>query len=139
MWAKRVISTILCGALLASIIVFPVNAVERATNLDNKAFDSVIPFATNSFSMSIPANSIVAAESSFSLATGETVTFNASYSPFQASVDFGLVNESGVFYFFNVTDGSINKTMQVSKSGKYTFVVRNNSSTEVAVTGFINY
>ena len=51
---------------------------------------------------------------------GETVTIQASYSPFSASVDFGLVAPDGKFYYFNVTDGSIDETIEVDESGNYT-------------------
>lgn len=97
------------------------------------------PFAIGSFSMSIPAKSQAMANSSFSLAAGETVTIKASYYPFSASVDVGLVAPDGKFYYFNITNGSIDKTIQVSESGKYTLMVRNNSSNEIEVSGFVNY
>ena len=73
------------------------------------------------------------------MAAGETVTIKASYSPFSASVDFGLVAPDGKFYYFNITDGSIDKTIQVDESGNYTLQVRNNSNYEVKVSGFVNY
>lgn len=56
-----------------------------------------------------------------------------------ASVDFGLVDSDGVFHYFNITDGSIDETIQVDESGKYTLQIRNNSNGEVKVSGFVNY
>ena len=76
---------------------------------------------------------------SFVLMTGETVTIKASYAPFDASVDFGLVDEDGTFYYFNVTTGNIDKTIIISKSGNYTLQIRNNSTGEIEVSGFVNY
>ncbi len=70
---------------------------------------------------------------------GETVTIKASYAPFDASVDFGLVDSDGVFHYINITIGSIDETIQINKSGKYTLQVRNNSDGEVKVSGFVNY
>ena len=99
----------------------------------------IVPFATNSFSMTISAKTKALADTSFSMMSGETVTIKASYAPFDASVDFGLVDSDGVFHYFNITNGSIDKTMRISKSGKYTLQIKNNSDSEVKVSGFVNY
>ena len=117
----------------------PANAEEETAVLSETEFDLAIPLATNSFSMTVAAESLVAANSSFSLMVGETVTIKASYAPFTASVDFGLLDSDGVFHYFNVTNGSIDKTIEISTSGQYTLVVRNNSTDEVKVSGFVNY
>ena len=73
------------------------------------------------------------------LEAGETVTINASYSPFSASVDFGLIAPDGYFYYINVKNGSINKTIRVDERGNYMLAVRNNSDDTVSVVGYVNY
>lgn len=95
--------------------------------------------ATNQFSMEVPRNTILTADKAFSLEVRETVTINAAYSPTSASMDFGLVDSDGNFYYLTVTGGSINRTIEVSKRGEYTLAVRNNSSDLVRVAGFVNY
>ena len=47
--------------------------------------------ATGRFSMDVPGGALVKASSSFPLEAGETVTIKATYTPFSASVDFGLI------------------------------------------------
>ena len=49
------------------------------------------------------------------------------------------VDSDGVFHYFNVTNGSIDKTIRISESGKYTLQIKNNSDNEVKVSGFVNY
>lgn len=100
---------------------------------------SEVARATGQFSMDIPANTMVKASSSFPLEVGEVVTIKASYSPFSASVDFGLIAPDGLFYFINVTNGSIDQRIKVDQRGNYTLAVRNNSSQEISVSGFVNY
>lgn len=95
--------------------------------------------ATGSFNIKVDANGRAAADTVFPLESGETVTIKASYSPFNASVDFGLVDSEGIFHYINVTDGSIDTTIQVDKRGNYTFAVRNNSSKVISVSGYVNY
>ena len=73
------------------------------------------------------------------MAAGETVTIKASYAPFGASVDFGLVDSDGVFHYFNSTGGSIDRTILIEESGRYTLQIRNNSAYQVEVAGFVNY
>ena len=57
--------------------------------------ETVIGRATNSFNMSIKAYGKGKANTAFPLEAGETVTIKASYTPFSAGVDFGLMLESG--------------------------------------------
>lgn len=137
---KKTICMVLACMLIAETISVPVNAAGVTyTDPEKGTMQLAISRASGLFSMRIPAKSKVLANSSFPMEAGETVTINASYSPLDASVDFGLVDSDGVFHYFNVTDGSIDKTMQIEKSGSYTLQVRNNSSTEVKVSGFVNY
>ena len=122
--------------LLVSMISLPVNAAEiQATT---QAI-SLSPRATGSFNWTIPAKTKAQGDIVFPLAAGETVTIKASYSPFSASVDFGVIAPDGGYYGFNITSGSIDKTIRVSESGDYIFQIRNNSSTEIEVSGFVNY
>ncbi len=140
MRVKRIICMVLACVAIAGAVSVPASAAEiEITALENFTDKLIAPFATRSFNMSIPAKSKVIANSSFPLAAWETVTIKASYSPFSASVDFGLVDSQGTFYYFNVTDGSVDKTIQVEESGDYTLQIRNNSNVEVKVSGFVNY
>lgn len=137
---KRFASMLVACVLFIGSFIIPVNAMALTTASENKHVASLItPMATNSFNMSIPAQTKALANSSFPLAAGETVTIKASYSPFSASVDIGLIAPDGTFYYFNITNGSIDKTIQVDESGSYTLQVRNNANFEIEVSGFVNY
>lgn len=151
MRVKSTTCMVLACILLVGAMAIPASAAEVETisfeyctvdvtsTSDNFAGDIASLLATEAFSMSIPAKSQARADSSFPLAAGETVTIKASYSPFSASVDFGLIAPDGKYYYVNITDGSIDQTIQVNESGDYTLQIRNNSSTEVQVSGFVNY
>ena len=121
--------------------VIDLNSMEQGAVVCSQmnAETDMAPRATNQFEITVAARSTVAANSSFSLESGETVTINASYSPGTASVDFGLIAPDGLFHYINTTSGSINRTIRVDERGSYTFAVRNNSSRTVSVVGFINY
>lgn len=95
--------------------------------------------ASGKFEMDVPGNTLVRAKTSFPLEAGEQVTIKASYSPFDADVDFGLITADGIFHFLSVDNGSFDQTIIVSKRGNYTFAVRNNSSEEISVSGYVNY
>lgn len=126
--------------LIIGMVAIPVSATETSPAAGEIFLFNVLNTrATNSFNISIPANATAQANSSFSLMVGETITFKASYAPFSASVDAGFIAPDGKFYYFSVTGGSIDRTIQVSQSGKYTIQVRNNSDAEIYVTGFVNY
>lgn len=95
--------------------------------------------ATGAFNMSVAPYGKSEANKALPLAAGETVNISAVYAPEDSSMDFGLVDPDGVFHYFTVTGGSIDKTIRVSESGNYTFAVRNNSGVTVRVSGFVNY
>lgn len=134
----KIICMVLACMLIVGAISVPVNAAGVTyTDPEKGTTQLAISRASGSFSMRIPAKSKVLANSSFPMEAGETVTINASYSPLDASMDFGLVDSDGVFHYFNTTSGSIDKTIRIKESGNYTLQVRNNSSTEVKVSGFV--
>lgn len=140
MQLKRLTCMVLVCVLLVGTLIFPASAVEISTSPIVSFSENVVaPLATNSFSMTIPAKTKAIANMSFPLMAGETVTIKASYAPFSASVDFGLIAPDGKFYYFNITNGSIDKTIKISESGSYTLQIRNNSDGEVKVSGFVNY
>lgn len=142
MYLKRVVCIVLSCVMVLGTMIVPANAVEveNTTALDSSIIFSIWQQrATVSFSTEIPANRKAMANSSFPLVAGETITIKASYAPFDASVDFGVIAPDGKFYYFNVTGGSIDKTLIVDQNGDYTFQMRNNSGGEVKVSGFVNY
>ena len=89
--------------------------------------------------MEVDGNSAVKASSSFPLEVGEIVTIKATYSPFSASVEFGLIAPDGLFYGLNANDGSFDEAIEVNQRGSYTLAVRNNSAETVWVSGVVNY
>lgn len=94
---------------------------------------------TGSINESISGLSSVTVGDSFTLVANDIITYNCSYTPKTASVDFGFIAPDGYFYSTNVTTGKINKSIRVSQTGTYTLAIRNNASDEVTVTGTVSY
>lgn len=140
MQVKRMACMALVCVLIIGTMAVPASAAETSPVAGEiYALHILNSRATNSFSMSIPANTTARANISFSMMAGETITFKASYAPFSASVDVGFIAPDGKFYYFSVTGGSIDQTIKVSQSGKYTIQIRNKADDEIYVTGFVNY
>ena len=140
MYLKRFFCVVLVCMLSVGLVGMPAGATEMEyATKENDMLNFMVSRATGSFNMAIPAKTKLSASTSFPLAAGETVTIKASYSPFSASVDFGLIAPNGMYYYFNVTNGSIDKTIQVPENGEYTLQIRNNADVEVEVAGFVNY
>lgn len=95
--------------------------------------------ALGSFNITIKAGRTGKSSTLLPLEAGEKVTIKASYTPFSARVDVGLIDENGLFHYVTVEDGSIDETIVVPSRGNYTFAVRNKSNTEISVTGYIEY
>ena len=127
--------------LLAMMLVGCVGLTASAASFNDAevAKSSTVLRATGHFDIEVPAKTTRKAGTSFPMEYGETVTIKASYSPFSANVDFGLIDSNGRFYYFTETDGSVDKTIKISSRGNYTFAVRNNSSYAISVSGYVNY
>ena len=110
-----------------------------AADIGKHETEIIEPRATGKFDFKIPAKTLMKASSSFPMDYGETVTITASYAPASASVDFGLIDSDGLFYPVKGSNGTINQTIRIDLKGTYTFAVRNNSSYEVDVSGFVTY
>ena len=124
-------------AVITMVSCFSVSAV-AASYTEPEAETRAI-YASGRFDMDVPGKTTVKAKSSFPLEIGEVVTIKATYSPFSASVDFGLIAPDGLFYSLNTKTGSFDESIEVTQRGYYTLAVRNNSSEEIHVSGHVNY
>ncbi|NBJ90881.1 hypothetical protein [Acutalibacter sp. 1XD8-36] len=132
---KKCLCTILALVLMLSCVCLPASAVEIVESDGNQP----VARATSRFTIDVKANSSMRASTSFPMEVGEVITIKASYAPFSASVDVGLVGPNGRFHYVTVTDGSINLAIKITERGKYTFAVRNNSAFGINVSGYVNY
>lgn len=126
---KRYCAMLLICALLGGVAI-PVGATGDG---------GVIPYAFGSLNHRISPRSFVYVGQQLNLNKGDKVSFDCSYLPSSASVDFGLVAPDGLYYSTNRKNGSINQSITVPERGKYTLLIRNNSSDTVTVVGEINY
>ena len=101
-------------------------------------YDGAAPLTTGSVNTDISPFSTKAI-SQISLKSGDALTFNCSYSPSSASMDFGVIASSGQFYYINVKGGSISQAIRINQAGNYAVAIRNNSSQTVRVVGFVDY
>ena len=138
---RRLLRMVMTVVLVIGCMCTSAGAVGKmnAISGEYEPTEMAVTRATGSFDITIKAKSKSTLESSFSLAAGETVRIRASYSPEDASMDFGLLDSDGVYHYINVTTGSIDKTIEVPENGSYTLVIRNNSSKSVKVTGIVRY
>lgn len=130
---------IFCMLMACMVSVSCLCVSAGAVNAENSAAVLSIERASGQFSMTIPAGTLSVADSSFPPEAGESVTIKASYTPFSAGVDFGLIAPDGLFYSVNVKSGSVDQTFDIDVRGNYTLAIRNNSSSSISVSGYVNY
>ena len=111
---KRALGVALACAVMVNCFCLPVTAAN--TQAEPAAFSIDMQRASGKFSMTVSANKLRRANSSFSLDAGEVV-----------------------FHFVTATNGSVNQGIEIEKRGQYTLAVRNNSSSEIEVSGFVSY
>lgn len=131
---KRLLGLLVACVLIAGCIVTPVEAVE----LCEPASQAIVR-ATDQFEESIPAKTVLYLGDSVSLNSRETVSYDCTYSPRDASVKFGYIGPDGYFYGLSGSYGSINKGIRVSERGSYTLAIWNKSDVAVTVKGTVNY
>ena len=134
----KIFSMAMACIMMLSCLCTNAGAIDKMFD-DQEVLETVIMRVSGSFNMSIEAYGKSKADTVLPLEAGETVTIKASYSPFSASVDFGLIDSDNIFHYVNVTNGSIDKTIEVPESGNYTLAIRNNSGNTVKVSGFVKY
>jgi hypothetical protein len=130
---KRFWGILLVCVLTFCCTIFPVSAVEAFEN------SPTMSRASGRLDYSLAANSTIYLGDDFYLEKGEIVSYNCTYTPKSASVDFGFIAPDGLFYSLNSTSGSINKSIEVSQTGQFTLAIRNNESYAVTVTGTVRY
>ena len=101
--------------------------------------EGIAPQTTYSVNRTISARSMGSVVSSRFFEARSIITFNCSYSPSSASLDFGVLTPDGKFYSINGKGGSINQTLGINQAGSYSVAIRNNSSQTVSVVGFVEY
>lgn len=137
MKGKRCFGLVLALAVMAGSLTVSAFAADNAQAPVEPSVN--IERATGNFSATVSAGKSRKIGSSFLVEAGETVTFNASYTPRSASVDFGLIDSNDVFHFINVTTGSINSGIEIEERGQYTLAIRNNYSKSIDVSGYVEY
>lgn len=128
MRVRKILCVVFTCIVLMGCLAVPVGAVNET-----------VLRASGRFSMEIPANTLATASTSFPLEAGETVSINAVYTPRTADLSFGLIAPDGYFYSMPATNGNFDETIEVDQRGQYTLAVRNRSSEEVSVSGYVYY
>ena len=132
---KRFLGLVLAVALFVSLSSMGTASAQDISH--SKSY--LVVKATGRFSMEVPGNTAVQAGSSFPLEVGDVVVIMTTYSPFSASVDFGLIAPDGLFYGSNTSTGTLQKGIAVDQRGYYTLAVRNRSDHTVSVCGYANH
>ena len=115
----------ICIFLMFIVFVGSLTVNVGAISTGEYEFNVSMARATGRFSVDIPGNAFFA--------------INAVYSPRSASMDFGLIAPDGLFYSMRAQNGSFNETIEIDQRGYYTLAIRNNSSSDVSVSGFVTY
>lgn len=150
--SKKFKTAVVCAALLVclgvqspvsaavgDVAVAPWSGTGSFSMLERQINSLVTPRASETYYVTIPARSALRASSNFSMAAGETITIDASYTPTTAELDVGLIYSDGSFHYFTVTGGRIVKTIRMEEAGTYTLAIRNNAYYAVNVSGSVTY
>lgn len=135
MKTKRLFSLLLSFLFVLGCLAAPARAVE----VSNVEAQLVITRATGRFETSIPAKTIAHLADSFILDSGDVVSYDCSYTPRDANVQFGYIAPDGYFYGLSGSNGSIYKGIRVNQRGTYTLAILNDSDVTVTVEGSVNY
>lgn len=133
MRGKKILALVLTCMMLLGCLGVPAAAAQP------EGAGDVVILATDRFSTSIPAGKTAYVGDSLSLAAGEVVAIWATYSPTNASIDFGVVAPNGLFYGLSASNGLFDEDIRVNQTGLYRLAIRNRSSVSISVSGHVNY
>lgn len=126
---------VLCLVMAISVI-FGCIGIVAASDAPGAA---AVERATGRFKTTVKPGVIAKRTTKLPLEAGEEVTIKATYTPYSASVDVGLIDSDGIFHYITVSDGIINETIVIEERGSYTFAIRNNGKVDIEVSGYVNY
>jgi len=132
---RRFFSLLLSFLLVVGSLALPAGAVVTS----EPESETVITRATGRFEATFPANTLMNVGDSFILNSGDIVSYDCSYTPRDASIEFGYIGPDGLFYGLSGYKGSINKGIRVNQYGTYTLAIWNESDEAVYVWGTVNY
>ena len=124
--------------IITEDIIIDVSALacERVDSIENV---QTSPYATTSFDWSISAGKIKKNSNRYPMLKNETITMEATFTPRDCDVDFGLIAPDGRFYYSSGSNGQIDQTIRVDQDGDYYLAVRNNSDKTVDAKGIVYY
>ena len=99
----------------------------------------VSPKVSNTLDHQVPANSVTPVNGWFYASSGDRISYDCTYTPSKASVDFGVIAPDGLFYSVNCTSGTINQSIRIDQTGQCMLAIRNNASYDIVVTGTVKY
>lgn len=112
---------------------------ERLPSTFDEPVVASIMRATGSFNIDVRPYTKAKGDTDFPMEAGESIRIRATYSPEDASVDFGLVDPDGIFHYLSAESGVFDETFEIPERGNYRLGIKNNSSQKVSVSGFVNY
>ena len=134
MKTRKCFGLMLAFALVVSSLGASALAVEPQADVDP---DPAIERASGWFNTTVSAGKYKTIGSAISMRVGDTLNFDAHYSPKDASVDFGIVDANNVFYYINSTTGAVYGGIEAPENGSYTPAIRNNPSGSISVAGIV--
>jgi hypothetical protein len=124
----------------AEVISFKELSVETVSPMSiSRGQSRSMTRATSRIEWDIPSDTVMKADTAYSLEADEIVTINCTYSPRTADLDFGFITPDNIFHFTSGSNGSIKVNIQIEDTGKYYFAVRNNMKKTVEVLGYVYY
>lgn len=95
--------------------------------------------ATEEFAVTVSGKTLEFSQDVFSMSPGGIVEIKASYMPFDAEVEFGVVASDGRFYYVLGKNGSVDAAIVINKQGDYRLAIRNHATETIHVSGFVKH
>ena len=96
---------------------------------------SLVMNKTYSVNWTVGAGKTLTGATKIFMSEGDTVTFNMSYTPTDASVKIGLLTPKNTFLNYTRNNGSLSTTLSVIYLGVHQFRVQNTSDEDITITG----
>ncbi|MCI8551386.1 MAG: hypothetical protein HFF56_00075 [Lawsonibacter sp.] len=129
---KLAVSLMICVMIFSSSTGFATAAEIPGENL-------ITPKVSGTVDHQVSAKAITPINDWFYASSGNSISYDCTYTPSSASVDFGVIAPDGLFYSVNCTNGTIKQSIRIDQSGQCMLAIRNNASYDVVVSGTVKY
>lgn len=118
-------------------------SIEVSESVEDDDQPSIMPLSTTTkkynLNWVVPAGGTKTSATKVYMTSGDTFTFNLTYTPANAKMEIGIIQPDKTFLHYTKTDGNLSSTLKVTQNGIYYLRLKNDSTSSVTFSGTYSF